>query len=154
MTVRESVNLAEAEIREVFEKEGSVDHLSSTTGFFRDIVGQCPICGREVIRMKSFYGCTGYKDGCKFSVNTSICGKVISLSILNQLLEHKKTDVLDGFVSPKSGKSFSAALKLENARAVFDFSQVPRQASATASHRYSSIDTGEEPPLPEPPPGY
>jgi len=39
------------------------------------------------------------------------------------MLETGKTHKIEGFVSPKNGKAFSARLKLENGRAVFDFSE-------------------------------
>ncbi len=150
MSIEESVQLACAEINEVFTKKAEVDITKdSDTGFFGDVVAKCPYCGREVKRFRSFYGCTGYKDGCKFSVNTSICSRVISVALLQELIEHRETPVLEGFVSPKSGKTFSAALKLENGRAVFVFEK--RQSAPTQAPVYS-IAEGEEIPLPEPPP--
>ncbi len=153
MTVKESVGLAEAEIREVFEnKEGSADMLDSDVGFFGDIVGKCPICGSDLVRRQKFYGCLGYKDGCKFSVNLSICRRPISVSILQTLLEHGKTDLLDGFISPKTGKAFSAVLKLEDHKVVFDFSEKRRSTYHTQPPMV--VADGDEPPLPEPPPGY
>lgn len=43
----------------------------------KTIVGQCSICGKDIIEStKSFY-CTGFKDGCKFSIWKSIAGKKI-----------------------------------------------------------------------------
>ena len=49
-----------------------------------------------------------------------ICGRKISLDEAQMLLSYGQTPNLGGFVS-KSGKSFSARLKLEGDRAVFDF---------------------------------
>ncbi len=148
MRIEESVHLAEVEISEVFEKKADVDlSRDSETGFFGDVVATCPLCSKEMKRFRSFYGCTGYKDGCKFSVNISICRRVISVGILRELIEKGKTPVLDGFVSSKSGKSFSAALKLENGRAVFDFEERTKRQSTPV---YGGI-VGEEIPLPEPP---
>ena len=156
MTVDESVKLAEAEIREVFDKkEGSVEVSSNDTGFFGDIVGKCPVCGSDIKRMRTFYGCTGYKQGCKFSVNLSICRRTIPISALQALLEYGKTEVMDGFISSKTGKSFSASLKLENNRAVFDFSdKKPSNRFINDTPSYYSAPNGEEPPLPEPPPEF
>ena len=152
MSVRDSVRLAEAEIREVFEKKTDAEFArQSDTGFFGDVVATCPLCGKEVKRQRSFYGCSGYKDGCKFSVNISICSRVISISMLNELIENGQTPLISGFVSPRTGKSFDASLKLENGRAVFDFSkrEAPQRVNAYV------IPEGETPPLPdEPPIGY
>ena len=151
MTVEDSVHLAEDEIREVFDKKSDVTFArESDTGFFGDVVAKCPLCGKDVKRQRSFYGCSGYKDGCKFSVNISICNRVISVAMLKELLENGRTPIIDGFVSPRSGKSFSAALKLENGKAVFDFE---KRAPARPDPALPVWD-GEEPPLPEPPPEY
>ncbi len=154
MTVEESVKLAEEEIAEVFAKKADADlSLDSETGFFGDVVAKCPLCGRDMKRFRSFYGCTGYreKDPCKFSVNISICGRVISVSNLKMLTETGKTAVIQGFVSSRTKKPFDAALKLENGRAVFDFE---RRAAAAPQRAEIPIWDGEGAPLPEPPPGY
>ena len=150
MTVEESVSLACEEIREVFDKKADVDVTKdSDTGFFGDVVATCPYCNREIKRFRSFYGCTGYRDGCKFSVNTAICKRVIPITLLNELIEKGQTPILEGFISPKSGRAFSASLKLENGRAVFVFDA--RKPTPRNTPIYS-IAEGEEIPLPEPPP--
>ena len=157
ISVGDSVKLAEREIAEVFSKRTDVTPENDRdTGFYGDVVGICPLCGKELKRQRTFYGCSGYKEGCKFSVNLSICKRVISLSLLQKLLTDGKTDLLDGFVSPKTGKSFEAILKLENGRVVFEFP--PKTTSATGSDMPSRPIApvfGEAIPLPdEPPPGY
>lgn len=155
MTVSESVKLAEDEIAEVFAKKADVTPSEDRdTGFFGDRVGVCPVCGKPLVRYRKSYGCSGYKEGCKFSVSISICRRVIPLSQLHKLLTDGKTDLLEGFVSPKSGKAFDAFLKLDSERgAVFEFP--PRAARpAPSGYSYSAPTEGEEPPLPEPPPGY
>ncbi len=170
MTVEESVGLAEEEIREVFAKKTEGDlSADNETGFFGDIVAKCPLCGREMKRFRNFYGCTGYREGCKFSVNLQICGRMISIANLKTLTEEGHTAVIRGFVSPRTGKSFDAALRLENGRAVFDFSASRPAATGTdGTGGFSAAypNTGEgsagedappdcRPPLPdEPPPGY
>ena len=122
MTVEESVALAREEIAEVFRRKEEGD-LSTDfdTGFAFETVGNCPLCGSEVRKIKGIYGCSGYKDGCKFKVSTSICHRAISVSNVKLLLAEGKTAVIRGFVS-KNGKSFDAALKLDaEGKAVFDF---------------------------------
>ncbi len=154
MTVEESVKLAEAEIAEVFAKKADADlSLDSETGFFGDIVGKCPLCGRDLKRQRSFYGCTGYREGCKFSVNTSICGRAISVANLKMLVETGRTAVIQGFVSGRTKKTFDAALKLENGKAVFDFERKEAQRTSAPAPDIPIWD-GEGAPLPEPPPGY
>ena len=131
MPIGDSVAIATREIAEVFEqsKQGSDD-----IGFFGDVIGQCPLCGSDVRRFRSFYGCTGYKEkGCKFSVNLVICAHPISTIQVRALLNEGKTPVISGFKSPRTGKTFDAALKLENGRAVFDFDKAPRTTTPFAS---------------------
>lgn len=118
-TVADSVEMAKREIEAVFLASKNEDN---DIGYFGDVVGTCPLCGQPIRRMRSFYGCAGYKqNGCKFSIGTMLCGRTITLSHVHSLLKSGKTAVIDGFVSARTGKSFSAALKLENGRAVFDF---------------------------------
>ena len=121
MEIRDSVNLAAKEILEVFAKKSLAPEYDTDDGFVGDIVGKCPICGREVVRTRYGYGCSGYKEGCKFSVNNVICGRVISVANIKQLLETGKTYKIEGFVSKRTGNKFAAQLKLENGKAVFNF---------------------------------
>ncbi len=119
--IADSVALAVSEIKEVFEKTQQKIEFDTDDGFFGDIVGKCPVCGKDVVRTRFGYGCSGYKEGCKFSVNNVICDRVISASNMKMLLETGKTSKIEGFVSKRTGKTFAASLKLENGKAVFDF---------------------------------
>lgn len=121
ISVKDSVGIACREILEVFEKKEQAPELDTDDGFMGDIAGKCPVCGENVVRTKYGYGCSGYKNGCKFSINRKICGRIISIENVKFLLENGKTSKIEGFVSPKSGKEFSAYLKLDNGRTVFDF---------------------------------
>lgn len=73
---------------------------------------KCPVCGRPMNEFDWGYSCSGYKDGCRFSVGT-ICDKKLSKNQVKTLLEKGKTGLITGFVSKKSGKKFDAFLKLE-----------------------------------------
>ncbi len=120
-TIDDSVKLAENEIKEVFTKKEVPIEKDTDDGFFGEKVGACPLCGCDVTRTTFGYGCSGYKDGCKFSINNVILGRVISKSNVILLLKDGKTSKIEGFVSKKTGKEFSAYLKLENGKAVFEF---------------------------------
>lgn len=122
-TIQDSVNIAKAEIENVFNRTSASPETDTDIGFFGDTVGQCPLCGKDVSRNRFGYGCTGYKDGCKFKINGTICNRVISSSNAKELLKNGKTFKIQGFVSKKSGKQFDARLILdENKQIVFDFS--------------------------------
>ena len=122
ISVEDSVHLAEKEIREVFDRRGTSIETDTDDGFYGDVAGKCPFCSEDVVKGRYGYYCSGYKNGCKFSVRTSICGRVISKSNVSLLLETGKTSKIQGFVSKKTGKSFDAYLKLENGEVKFDFS--------------------------------
>ncbi|MBQ8848817.1 MAG: topoisomerase C-terminal repeat-containing protein [Clostridia bacterium] len=120
MNVDESVSFAVNEIRNYFEAPQMPLELDNDIGFFGDIVGQCPLCGKDVIRYKYNYGCSGYKEGCKFRIYMTICNRTISLNHAKQLLQNGRTDKIKGFKS-KTGKDFDAVIKLDGDRCVFDF---------------------------------
>lgn len=120
-TITDSVKIAQKEIESVFEKHDVKPELDNDDGFIGDIAGKCPVCGRDVVRSRYGYACSGYRDGCKFSISNVILGRTISLSNVKKLLETGTTYNIEGFVSKRTGKSFSARLKLDNGKAVFDF---------------------------------
>ena len=117
ITVKDSILLTENEIKRVFDR----DEKDTDDGFVGDKVGICPLCKGNVVRTRFGYGCDKYKDGCKFSVNNVILDRVISVSHIKMLLETGKTGKIDGFISKKSGKPFSAVLKLEGDKVSFEF---------------------------------
>lgn len=86
----------------------------------KTIVGHCPLCGKDIIESnKSFY-CSGFKEGCKFSVWKTIAGKKISKTNIKQLLENGVTTEIKGFKA-KSGKQFNAKLQIINGEIKFLF---------------------------------
>lgn len=80
-------------------------------GNVRESIGSCPICHKAVMETAKAYGCSGYKDGCKFVIWKTIAGKVISKQQAQQLLSKGCTAKLKGFTG-KKGK-FDAALVLK-----------------------------------------
>ena len=54
-------------------------------------------------------------------MNRVICGRVISKENIRLLATAGKTAKIQGFVSPRTGKQFDAALRLEGTQAKFDF---------------------------------
>ena len=115
-TIKESIETAKSEIKAVFDFQNPDDD-----GFAGDYIGKCPICGNNVVKGRFGYGCMGYKEGCKFRIGNVICKKLISKSNAAILVQGGTTPVINGFIS-KNGKEFSAKLKLENDKIVFDFS--------------------------------
>lgn len=106
------VKLTENEIIDVFNKKSTSIEEDIDTGFYRDIIGKCPKCGKDVIKGKYNYGCTGYRDGCDFKISMNICKRIISKNVAKEILKNKISPNIKGFVS-KNNKEFSAKLKLE-----------------------------------------
>ena len=121
MTIEESVALAEREIATVFaDKLNNPPMPKVDTGKLGQIVGVCPLCGRNVIRGKYNYGCMGYSEGCGFKMGVSICRRDVPISEAARLLATGKTALLTDFVS-KNGKRFKAKLVLKDGEVVFSF---------------------------------
>ncbi len=119
LSVEEAVDIVKGEIKGIFD--GANEKDANFDGFVGDIVGKCPLCGSDVVRTRFGYGCSGYKDGCKFSLGNVICSRVISLENVRTLLKEGATPLISGFVSKKSGKEFSAKLAVEDGKVVFKF---------------------------------
>ena len=117
-SISDSVNMAEHEIQAVFDIAKDVE---TNIGIVGEGIGLCPLCGNEIINGRLGYGCSNYKNGCKFVIWKHICKRTISVSHAKALLSSGKTGKISGFIS-KNNKSFDAVLKLdEQGRVVFDF---------------------------------
>lgn len=119
-SVEQGIAHAQNEIRSVFEVKNQPIEQDIDTGFYLDKVGKCPLCGKDVLKSRYGYSCTGYKDGCKFSISGVICKRVISKKNAQMLLESGKSSEIQGFIS-KNGKTFNARLKIEDGAVKFDF---------------------------------
>ena len=121
MTVDESVALAEREIATIFaDRQNNPPMPKVDTGKLGQIVGTCPLCGKNVIRGKYNYGCMGYADGCTFKMGVRICRRDVPISEVARLLATGKTATLTDFVS-KNGKRFKAKLVFKDGEVVFSF---------------------------------
>ena len=120
ITIDDSVKQATDEISGVFGAEVNSPDSQFYSGFAGDVVGKCPECGNDIIRGKYGYGCSNYKNGCKFRIGGIICKRVITPNHAKQLLTDGRTDKIDGFIS-KNEKPFSASLKMDDKKVIFDF---------------------------------
>jgi DNA topoisomerase-3 len=76
-------------------------------------LGPCPVCGRDVIENRKGYSCWTKDDpGCGFVVWKNKAGKTLTPTIVRELMEKGRTEKpVTGFKG-RSGRSFSAKLKL------------------------------------------
>ena len=106
------------EITEASKSSGSKVSTKADSGN-ATVSLSCPLCGKPLRKVNWGWGCSGYKEGCKFSVG-SIAGKKLTDAQVKQLIEKGKTNEIKGFTS-KAGKKFSAKLKMEEGKISFDF---------------------------------
>jgi DNA topoisomerase-3 len=50
-------------------------------------LGECPLCGKEVIKGKTAYGCSGWKEGCKFVLESEYKGLKLTHNQVQVLLQ-------------------------------------------------------------------
>jgi len=74
-------------------------------------LGDCPVCGRKVRERKSVFACDTGRD-CSFVIFKKVAKRAIAKRTVQVLLKGERTPVLHRFKS-KAGKTFSAALKLD-----------------------------------------
>ena len=76
-------------------------------------IASCPLCKEGVVReTPKAFGCSRWKEGCKFVIWKRLAGKTLTAHQVRELLVRKKTRKLKGFTS-KKGKKFDAALALD-----------------------------------------
>src|SRR5215216_1911089 len=105
-------------VEEVCAKEGEKIAVPTKPGGNGGApLGACPKCGAPVLETKKAYGCSAWKNGCKFAIWKIISGKRVSVPQARQLLTKGRTVQLEGFKS-KAGKPYSAALVLNKEHTV------------------------------------
>lgn len=78
----------------------------------------CPKCGKPVRENTKAFGCTGYRDGCDFTIWKVKSGKKVTESMAKQLISKGSTSVLKGF-KKNDGSTFDAALVLVDGKVEF-----------------------------------
>ncbi|MDH3981499.1 MAG: DNA topoisomerase 3 [Kiritimatiellaceae bacterium] len=60
---------------------------STTTRLETDRWGDCPVCGKKVIKGKTAYGCSGWKEGCTFVLESEYKGLKLTPNQVQVLLQ-------------------------------------------------------------------
>ena len=109
-------------------------------------LGPCPICGRDVIENRKGYSCWSKDDpGCGFVIWKKKANKILPASVVKELMETRKTaKPVMGFKG-RSGRSFSAKLKLEQGedgkwRVEFDEEWATNGANRTAEPASEAVE--------------
>ena len=94
--------------------EGGMQGLSASE------IGKCPLCGKPIRENSKAFGCSGWKDGCKFTLWKDVAGKTITKAQAKKILSGGTTSEIKGFTS-KKGTSFDAKLKLKDTKDGVEF---------------------------------
>jgi DNA topoisomerase III len=80
----------------------------------RAVLGDCPVCGRDVVENRKGFSCWGRDDpGCGFVIWKAKAGKQLPAAVARELMEHGRTEkAVTGFKG-RSGRSFRARLALQ-----------------------------------------
>jgi len=82
------------------------------------VVGKCPVDGAPVRETPSGYVCENYGRGegakCTFRLSRTLLGATIPRDQFQKLIELKKTDLIKGFKSKRTGRFFEAFLILKD----------------------------------------
>ncbi|MCT4776571.1 MULTISPECIES: DNA topoisomerase III [Exiguobacterium] len=80
--------------------------------------GVCPSCGKGLVEHPKFIGCSGYREGCKFTMSKQVLGVGIAKDELKQMINGGQSNV---HTFKKGDKTFEAALYLEKGALRFEF---------------------------------
>lgn len=90
----------------------------------KNVIAICPSCGASIEDKNKFYGCSGYRNGCKVTFPKKLAGKSLTSSMIKKLCDKGETGQLKGFKS-KKGNEFKTRLVLNNdCKIEFDFGKV------------------------------
>lgn len=94
------------------------------------VIGMCPLCGSSVYQLDERYSCQNrlLQKGCDFRLSKKILEQEITSDQAQKLLQTGKTDVLEGFISKKTGRPFKASLVIDSKKGVgFVFPEIEKK---------------------------
>ena len=76
---------------------------------------KCPYCKSPLRKLSWGIGCTGYSEGCRFSIPNPLLGATLGYYDIQNLVELRDTKAFFTFESKKKpGKTFKAKLALDD----------------------------------------
>lgn len=95
---------------------GAAFGLARFTDDGPEILGKCPRCGRDVIEAERGYSCTGFKDGCRFTIWKTQKQKLLSAVTFTKTDARKflaGKPARKSRLTDKKGKRFTAQLMMD-----------------------------------------
>ena len=114
--------------------DGEAEAGADFTG--QEPLGQCPRCAGRVFELPMRYVCenaVGDARMCEFSSGRIILRQEVAREQMVKLLTEGKTDLLPGFVSSRTGRSFKAFLVMQEGKVGFEFEPRPARKNAAAA---------------------
>lgn len=108
----------------LLDKRGKLSYEEATvekSEANQNTLGICPVCTGDVVVGAKAYGCSNWRNGCKFVIWKTMAQREISEAEAKQVLENGVSAPLQGFKS-KAGNDFEAKLKVVNHEVKFEFS--------------------------------
>lgn len=100
--------------------------------------GLCPVCGKPIVEYPKSFGCSGYREGCKFALwkNDRFLEnfkKNLTPTMVKAVLAKNKVNV-KGLTSPKTGGKFDAELEyIKNDKGYWGWNIIPDSTSPQKS---------------------
>lgn len=116
------------EVLAAFHRVASIQYpkiqLSNLAGAAgRKSIGTCPRCGKLIVEGKKGYGCSGYREGCTFTIwkegqhgvykVLAASKKKLTEAMVKKLLSEGKV-LVRGLMSERTGKTYDAYITMEN----------------------------------------
>lgn len=116
------------EVLAAFHRVASIQYpkiqLSNLAGAAgRKSIGTCPRCGKPIVEGKKGYSCSGYREGCTFTIwkegqhgvykVLAASKKKLTEAMVKKLLSEGKV-LVRGLMSERTGKTYDAYITMEN----------------------------------------
>lgn len=115
--IQEVIEMAEKELEQIIKTEIEIEKIGKND--LREEIGKCPICKKSIYEGKTktgkiTYSCSGYKEGCKFTLWETMNFKKenqvkLTVSKVKKLLEGK---TIPAKLKSTAGNEYEANLKL------------------------------------------
>lgn len=93
------------------QTESIVNEVNKDLNKDKETLGKCPKCGKDVIKGKNYYLCSGYKETCDFIVGKTYCGVNLRDTDIEKILNGEETRKMN--FKFKSGKKGTGRLKYD-----------------------------------------